>query len=80
MVYDRHGNYAKIEYGDNGYITTGYRFDSEGECNLSCFPIFRKAIEKLNGMLIACDGGHTSLYEDWHNKIQMGIINETHIN
>ena len=66
VVYDKKGNRAWLQYGDNGYITTGYRFDSQcNQCDSKCFPIFKEAIEKLNGELIACDGGCTSIYEKW---------------
>lgn len=65
-VYDKDGNSAVIQYGDNGYIHTGFRFDSEcNHCDDKCFPIFQIAIEELNGKLIACDGGSTGIYEDW---------------
>ncbi len=68
VVYDRKGNRAYLQYGDNGYITTGYRFDSQcNQCDDRCFPIFKEAIEKLNGELIACDGGSTDYYEKWKN-------------
>jgi hypothetical protein len=67
VIYDKYGNRAFLEYGNNGYIETlGYRFDSQ--CNHAddrCFPIFQKAIEKLNGTLIACDGGSTSDFYNW---------------
>jgi hypothetical protein len=65
-VYDKDGNSAVIQYGDNGYLKTGFRFDSE--CNNwdeKCYPIFKIAINELNGELIACDGGSTDGYEDW---------------
>ena len=68
-IYDGKGNYAALQYGDNGYITTGYRFDSEcNHVNENCFPIFKAAIEKLNGELISCDGGSTEYYKDWEKK------------
>ncbi len=66
VIYDKKGNRAWLEYGDNGYITTGFRFDSR--CNhvdSQCFPIFKEAIDKLRGELIACDGGSTDCYEEW---------------
>lgn len=66
IVYDKDGNRATLEYGDNGYVTTGYRLDAS--CNhgdIGCFPIFRGAIERLNGELISCDGGSTGDYERW---------------
>ena len=66
VVYDRDGNRTSIEYGDNAYIHTGFRFDSD--CNqgdVLCFPIFKAAIEKLDGEMHACDGGTTYCYEEW---------------
>ena len=69
MVYDKFGNRANLEYGDNGYIHTGYRFDSEcSDGDEKCYPIFEQAIEKLGGELISCDGGHKSGYEDWKDE------------
>lgn len=71
VVYDRHGNRAALQYGGNGYITTGYRFDSRcDDWNKLCYPIFREAIERLNGELICCDGGHTQGYEEWEAKLE----------
>ena len=65
-VYDKDGNHAYIEYGVNGYITTGYRFDSNcNDGNIKCYPMFKMAIDKLNGELIACDGGTKAGYEEW---------------
>jgi hypothetical protein len=65
-VYDKNGNRAWLEYGSNGYITTGYRFDSHyNQGDDQCYPIFREAIERLGGEMHACDGGSTSGYEDW---------------
>jgi len=75
MVYDKDGNKAWIEYGNNGYIMTGFRFDSH--CNHSdsqCFPIFWRALrefKKEDAELISCDGGSTELYEDWENGKDM---------
>ena len=66
VVYDRDGNRTSIEYGDNAYIHTGFRFDSD--CNHvdhKCFPIFQAAIERLDGEMRACDGGGTGCYEEW---------------
>ena len=66
IVYDSNGNSAWIEYGGNGYITTGFRFDSHGnDWNSRYYPIFRQAIEDLEGKLISCDGGNTAGYEGW---------------
>ena len=66
MIYDKYGNRAYLEYGDNWYIITGYRLDSScNHCDEQCYPIFKVAIEKLNGKLIACDGGTTSCYYEW---------------
>jgi hypothetical protein len=57
-VYDEDGNSAAIRYGNNGYLDTGFRFDSEcNDWDIKCYPIFKVAIEQLNGNLIACDGG-----------------------
>ena len=69
VIYDIHGNRAKLEYGENGYITTGYRFDSQ--CNHGdelCYPIFHEVIKRINGELIACDGGSTGYYYDWASQ------------
>jgi hypothetical protein len=66
LVYDKIGNRAWLEYGDNGYITTGYRFDSHcNQCDSLCFPIFKEAIERLNGEMTACDGGSKFHYDEW---------------
>jgi len=70
-IYDAEGNRAWLEYGDNGYITTGYRFDSQcSDYDLSCYPIFRVAIERLHGQLISCDGGHKEGYEEWRENLE----------
>jgi len=70
LVYDAKGNRAALEYGDNGYISTlGYYFDSE--CNHGdelCYPIFYEAINRLNGELMACDGGGPECYYEWEAK------------
>ena len=67
VIYDKEGNRAFLEYGDNGNIETlGYRFDSQ--CvhrDSSCYPIFKAAIKHLKGRLIVCDGGSTEYYEEW---------------
>lgn len=71
VVYDSCGNRALLQYGNNGYITTGYRFDSQ--CNHGddlCYPIFHEAIERLGGELISCDGGSTTGYEEWEVKLE----------
>jgi hypothetical protein len=66
VVYDAKGNRAALQYGDNGYITTGYRFDSRcNDWDHLCYPIFKEAIEKLGGEIISCDGGTTGGYEKW---------------
>ena len=68
-VYDADENKAYIEYGSNGYIHTGFRFDSQCcHCDTRCFSFFEAAIEKLNGKLIACDGGSTYCYEEWKEE------------
>lgn len=65
-VFDAEGNRASLEYGGNGYITTGYRFDTNcNDWDVLCFPIFREAIERLGAELVACDGGGTGGYEKW---------------
>lgn len=65
-IFDAHGNRAWLEYGDNGYIETGYRLDTRcNHCDGYAFPLFKVAIEKLQGELIACDGGSTHVYEEW---------------
>lgn len=69
MIYDKEGNRAWLEYGENGYIHTGFRFDSQ--CNhgdSQCFPIFKEAIDRLNGEMHSCDGGSTVCYEEWRDK------------
>lgn len=67
-VYDKDGNSAAVEYGSNGYLDTGFRFDSGcNDWDYHCYPIFKAAIEQLNGKLIACDGGTTQGYQDWKN-------------
>ena len=69
VVYDKFGNRAWLEFGDNAYTTTGYRFDSQGNHgDDQCYPIFKVAIEKLNGSLKAYDGGSTEGYEEWKEK------------
>jgi len=68
-VYDKNGNRAWVQYGDNGYITTGFRFDTD--CNhhdVLCFPIFKKVIDFLDGELISLDGGSTYAYEEWDEE------------
>jgi len=75
VVYDANGNRAALQYGNNGYITTGYRFDSRcNDWDQLCYPIFREAIEKLDGELICCDGGTTAGYENW---LSGGLDDET---
>ena len=78
VVYDKEGNRAWLEYGPNGYLDfLGYRFDSH--CNQgdsACFPIFDKAIEVLQGQLIACDGGSTEIFNDWKAGIIEGESRE----
>lgn len=73
-VYDKHGNQAWLEYGSNGYIESlGFRFDSHcNHCDDNCFPIFDAAIEKLQGQLIACDGGSKDYFNEWKENI--GVI------
>ena len=67
-VYDKEGNSTVIQYGNNGYIHTGFRFDSEcSHYDERCFPIFKIAIDELGGELIACDGGSTGDYEEWES-------------
>jgi len=66
VVYDAKGNRAALQYGYNGYITTGYRFDSRcNDWDQFCYPIFKEAIERLGGELISCDGGAKTGYEIW---------------
>jgi len=66
VVYDKYGNRTSLEYGKNGYIYTGFRFDSNcNDCDSSCYPIFKIAIDKLEGKLISCDGGSDEGYLDW---------------
>ena len=75
-VYDKHGNSAAIQYGENGYIKTGFRFDSEcNHCDDKCFPIFKIAIDELGGELISCDGGSTGDYEEWELN-ELGIATD----
>ena len=72
LVFDDRGNQAYLEYGGNGYITTGYRFDSHcNHGNVSCYPIFFQAIQKLGGTLHSCDGGSTDYYEQWEKGIMV---------
>ncbi len=70
IVYSKDGDRAYLEYGDNGYITTGFRFDSRcDQCDVKCFPIFEKTMENIEGSkIIACDGGYTDFYEDWKRE------------
>lgn len=71
VVYDRSGNRAWLQYGHNGYTTTGYRFDSQcNDWDSYCFPIFREAINSLAGKLEACDGGHLWGYNEWEGQQQ----------
>ena len=67
MIYDKLGNRCWLEYGDNGYTETGFRFDTH--CNHGdekCFPIFKKALNNLKqSELEAYDGGSTDWYEKW---------------
>ena len=65
IVYDSSGNRAYIEYGNNGYIHTGFRLDSS--CNHGdhyCFPLFKELADD-GGEVIACDGGSTECYDEW---------------
>jgi len=66
-IYNADGNLATLEYGDNGYIHTGFRVDSG--CNHSdrnTFPILDDVLQGVDGAeLIACDGGSTGAFEDW---------------
>lgn len=72
-VYDSEGNRAVLEYGDNGYVRTGFRADSQcNQCDASCFPIF-KALEDAGGRMISCDGGSTGIYEDWKDEMRRGM-------
>ena len=66
-IYDKEGNRAWLEYGDNGYLEfLGFRFDSHcNHCDSNCFPIFDKAMERLNGQLISCDGGSKGTFYEW---------------
>jgi hypothetical protein len=69
MVFDADGNRAYLQFGGNGYITTGYRFDSH--CNhgdTQCYPIFKAAIDRLGAELHSCDGGTPEWYEFWVDK------------
>lgn len=67
-VYDKGGNSAAIQYGSNGYINTGFRFDSDcNDWDRKCYPIFKIAMEHLDGNLIACDGGTVQGYKDWES-------------
>jgi len=69
VVYDADGNRATLQYGYNGYVTTGYRFDSRcNDWDHLCYPIFKGAIERLGGELISCDGGTTAGYEHWLSR------------
>ncbi|MBU2051260.1 MAG: hypothetical protein KKH61_20125 [Gammaproteobacteria bacterium] len=72
VIYDKDGNRAFLEYGNNGYVETlGYRFDSQ--CNhgdSGCYPIFKAAIKHLQGELIACDGGSEDSYYEWERSPQ----------
>ena len=69
LVFDALGNSCYLEYGDNGYLDTGFRFDSNCDhVDSKCFPIFKVAIERLGGKLIACDGGSTYCYEEWEEE------------
>lgn len=73
VVYDKNGSRAWVEYGENGYIVTGFRFDSHsGHEDTLCYSIFREAIRRLNGQIISCDGGSTEGYEEWINETNRG--------
>lgn len=67
VIYDKEGNRAWLEYGENGYLESlGFRFDSHcNHCDSRCFPIFDKAMERLNGQLISCDGGSRTDFYEW---------------
>ena len=70
IVFDKAGNRCWLEYGDNGYMQTGFRLDTH--CNHGdekCFPIFKIALNNLaNSELYACDGGGTSSYKEWSKE------------
>ena len=67
MIYDKLGNRCWLEYGDNGYIQTGFRFDTHcNDWDKKCFPIFKISLDNLKqSELYACDGGKTDGYEEW---------------
>jgi len=76
VIYDKKGNRAFLEYGNNGHITTGFRLDSHcSHEDSGCFPIFKAVIDRLSGRLISCDGGSTDSYENW--KARKGEDNES---
>jgi len=72
VIYDKSGNRAWLEYGGNGYITTGFRFDSQcNDWDGKCYPIFKCAIDELDGELIACDGGTTRGFESFSDIVEI---------
>jgi len=72
VIYDMSGNRAWLEYGGNGYITTGFRFDSQcNDWDGKCYPIFKHAIDELDGELMACDGGTTRGFESFSDIVEM---------
>ena len=70
IVFDKLGNRCWLEYGDNGYMQTGFRLDTH--CNQGdekCFLIFKIALDNLaNSELYSCDGGDTVCYEEWEKN------------
>ena len=70
-IYDKAGNRAWLEYGSNGYITTGFRFDSKcNDWDGKCYPIFKHAIDELSGGIISCDGGTTVGFESFADVVE----------
>ena len=70
MIYDKLGNRCWLEYGYNGYINTGFRFDTHcSDWDEKCFPIFKISLDNLKqSELYCCDGGKTTGYEEWEVK------------
>jgi hypothetical protein len=67
VIYDKDGNRCFLEYGPNGYSDTlGYRFETL--CNhgdTRTYPLFKRAIEILEGELLSFDGGGDESYREW---------------
>lgn len=70
-IFDNEGHQASLEYGNNGYIHTGFRVDTGcHDYDENAYPILNAVEEYLNGEPIVCDGGHMDGYDDWKEKYE----------